>query len=172
MNAPIDRRPAPTWLLTMGALFFAFIAWRVVTLGMAEHLAPRNPAAALAWRNSDAEARLQELDLQAADHRYSAAQSESARAAIRSAPLDGRGYRMLANQVELRGDLPTAMSIYSIAANRGPRDLPTLGRLINYQLTRGNRAQALAYIDQSLRVQPELAPRMFPVVASVSAQDP
>jgi tetratricopeptide (TPR) repeat protein len=156
----------------MGALCVSFVAWRVLSLGMAEHFSHSNPAVALAWRSGDAEARLQELDLEAAAHRYSAAQSQSAQAAIRAAPLDGRGYRMLANQAELRGDLPSAMSLYSVAAKRGPRDLPTLGRLVQYQLKQGNRAQALAYVDQMLRVEPELAPRLFPLVASLSAQDP
>ena len=173
MNAPIKRPDVARWpILGVGALFFLWIAWRMLSLGMAQYLARSDPAAALAWRNGHAEAQLQQLDLESAQHRYSAAQSQGARAAIHSAPLDGRGYRMLANQAELHGDLPSAMSIYSIAAKRGPRDLPTLGRLIQYQLKQGNRAQALAYIDQVLRVQPELAPRMFPVVASVLAQDP
>jgi hypothetical protein len=173
MNAQIDRPPAATWgILAIGSLTVFFVAWRVLTLGMAEHLARSNPHAALVWRNSDAEARLRELDLESAQRRYSAAQSQSARAAIRSAPLDGRGYRMLANQAELRGDLPLAMSLYSIAANRGPRDLPTLGRLINYQLSRGNRAQALAYIDQVLRVQPEMSQRIYPVLMPLAAQYP
>jgi YD repeat-containing protein len=158
--------------LALGALFFAWIAWRVLTLGMAQNLSHSDPRAALAWRKGNAEALLQLLEVESSERRYSASRSETARAAIHAAPLDGRGYRMLANQFELRRDLPSAMSIYSIAAKRGPRDIPTLGRLIQYQLEHGNRAQALAYIDQVLRVQPETASRMFPVVASVVAKDP
>jgi tetratricopeptide (TPR) repeat protein len=173
MNVRTDlRTTSKRLILALAVLCLLWIAWRILTLGMAQYLSRSDPAAALAWRSGHAEALLQELDLESAQHRYSAVQRQNARAAIHAAPLDGRGYRMLANQAELRGDLPMAMSVYSIAARRGPRELPTLGRLIQYQLKQGNRAQALAYIDQVLRVEPETAPQMFPVVASILSQDP
>jgi hypothetical protein len=173
MNAPTDRSFTPKWLIVgIGALFFSWIAWRVFTLGMAQHYSRSSPVVALAWRKGDAEARIRELDRESVKRQYSAAQRQGARAAIHSAPLDGRGYRMLANQAELRGDLPLAMSLYSIATKRGPRDIPTLGRLIQYQLTQGNRAEALAYIDQVLRVEPQTSQRIFPVLGALSAQAP
>jgi tetratricopeptide (TPR) repeat protein len=173
MNARTDAYPVPRRLtLAVGALLLSWVAWRVFTLGMAEHYSRDSPDTALAWREGHAEALLQGLDREALAPHVSASQSEGARAAIRSAPLDGRGYRYLARQVELGGDLPDAMSLYSIASTRGPRDLPTLGRLVQYELKRRNYAQALAHIDQILRVEPELSKRLDPVLTALVAQDP
>ena len=173
MNARTSAHAGPRGLgVALGALLLSWVAWRVLTLGMAEQYSKDRPDIALDWRDAHAEALLQDLDREALTPRVSAAQSEGARAAIRSAPLDGRGYRFLARQVELGGDLPRAMSLYSIAATRGPRDLPTLGRLIEYELKGKNYAQALAHIDQVLRVEPELSKRLYPVLAALVAQDP
>ena len=97
--------------LGLGALLLALIAWRVLTLGMAEQLSRADPGAALRWRAGYAEAQLRQLELQARDSRGSAARRTSAQAAIRAAPLDGRGYRMLARQAELRGNMPVAVAI-------------------------------------------------------------
>src|SRR5204863_6110655 len=124
------------------------------------------------WRAGYAEAQLRQLELQATDRRHSAVQRTAAQAAIRAAPLDGRGYRMLARQAELRGEMPVAMALYSLAAERGPRDIPTQGWLIQYALARGDSAQALVHIDQALRVQPELASRLYPVLLALAARDP
>ena len=173
MNVRTDGHPSPKWLAPgLGALLFVFLAWRVLSLGIADYLSRDQPDAALAWRSGYADALFHQFDLQASEKRASEAQRRSARAAIRAAPLDGRGYRMLARQVELGGDLPGAMSLYSIAAQRGPRDLPTLGRLIQYELKGGNYTQALSHIDQVLRVEPEMAERIYPVLMALSAQDP
>jgi hypothetical protein len=168
-----DRLSSPTWAgLGLGGLLLSLIAWRVLTLGMAEHLSRADPDAALGWRAGYAEAQLRQLELRARQPRHSEAQRTGALAAIRSAPLDGRGYRMLARQAELRGEMPVAMALYSLAAKRGPRDLPTQGWLIKYSLAHGDSAQALVHIDQILRVQPEMASRMYPILMALAARDP
>jgi hypothetical protein len=153
-------------------LLLSLIAWRVLTLGMAEQLSRTDPGAALSWRPRYAEAQLRQLEGQARDRRLSAAQRAGAQAAIRSAPLDGRGYRMLARQAELRGENSVAMVLYSLAAKRGPRDLPTQGWLVQYALARGDNAEALVHIDQILRVQPEMASRLYPQLMALAARDP
>ena len=46
-------------LLVLALAVLAFIAWRVLSLGMADHYAVTDPERALAWRGDHPEARLQ-----------------------------------------------------------------------------------------------------------------
>jgi len=139
------------------AALLGFAAWRSLTLGLADHLSRSQPDAALAWRAAHPEAQLRRLDKQARGAVIPTGQEAAARAAIRAAPLDGRGYRLLAQQAELGGDSASARSLYSLAAARGPRDLPTLRWLAHDALARGDYARALGQIDLMLRLQPQLA---------------
>jgi tetratricopeptide (TPR) repeat protein len=150
------------------AALLGFAAWKSLTLGLADHLSRSQPDAALAWRAAHPEAQLRRLDKQARGADIPAGQEAGARAAIRAAPLDGRGYRLLAQQAELGGDLASARSLYSLAAARGPRDLPTLRWLANDALARRDYAQALAHIDLMLRLQPELAQFLYHALVGLS----
>jgi tetratricopeptide (TPR) repeat protein len=171
MNVPAKSRIFRLLVGLTAAALLAFVGWRVFTMGVAERLSRQYPAAALGWRSDHPEAQLRWIEKQS--HRRSAggiSQTSAARAAIRSSPLDGRGYRMLAEQAELRGDPNSAVAWYSLAAARGPRDLPSHRWLANYALTRGDYARALAHIDQMLRVQPELAQYIHPVLIAIAAR--
>jgi tetratricopeptide (TPR) repeat protein len=154
------------------AALLGFAAWRSLTLGLADHLSRSQPDAALAWRAAHPEAQLRRLDKQARGTVIPAGQEAAARAAIRAAPLDGRGYRLLAQQAELSGNLASARELYSLAAARGPRDLPTLRWLANDALARGDYARAIAHIDLMLRLQPELAQFLNRVLISLSSHAP
>ena len=50
-----DRPRTPWWLYPTFALL-AFVAWRVLTLGLADHWAESDPARALRWRGDHPEA--------------------------------------------------------------------------------------------------------------------
>jgi hypothetical protein len=158
--------------LVAAVLLLGWISWRILTLGVADYLSHSQPLAALEWRSTLAEALFRETELGFRARTTSASQAEHARLAIRSAPLDGRGYRLLARDAELRGIPGTTASLYSVAGARGPRDLPTLGWLSQHELIRGDNAAALAHLDQMLRVQPELSLRMNPVLLALAAQAP
>ena len=93
-----------------------------------------------------------------------------ARAAIRARPLDGRGYRLLAQSALVASDLQRAAALYALAGTRGPRDLQTQGWLVNHALTAGDYRMALSRLDQMLRIQPELSPQLFPVLTSLAGQ--
>src|SRR5207342_1524249 len=70
-----DRLPVATLLgFGLGALLLSLIAWRVLTLGMAEHLSRADPDAALRWRAGYAEAQLRQLERQVRDPQHPAAQ--------------------------------------------------------------------------------------------------
>ncbi len=62
------------------------------------------------------------------------------------------------------------MELYTLAAARGPRDLPSLGWLANQALAKGDNARAIGYLDQMLRVQPELSKRLYPPLLSLSVR--
>ena len=110
MNAQADNEGSGrVWLgLALAGLLLTWVAWRVLSLGAAGNLSSEDD------RSADPEA--------------------SSRAAIRAAPLDGRGYRQLAQRAELQGELPRATALFSLAAARGPRDLPSLGWLTRHAL--------------------------------------
>jgi tetratricopeptide (TPR) repeat protein len=154
------------------AVLLGFAAWRSLTLGLADHLSRSRPDAALAWRPAHPEAQLRRLDKQALGAVVPTGQEAAARAAIRAAPLDGRGYRLLAQQAERGGNLASARELYSLAAARGPRDLPTLRWLANDALARGDYARAIVHIDLMLRLQPELAQFLNRALIALSMHPP
>lgn len=98
------------------------------------------------------------------------ARARLSRAAIHAAPLDGRGYRMLAEAELSAGREPDAARLFAIAGDRGPRDIPTQRWLASRALKRGDYAGALSRFDQMLRVQPQLAPRLYPVLMALALQ--
>jgi hypothetical protein len=173
MNDPAEGTTARAWIaLCLTGLALAWIAWRVLTLGMAEHLARRDPGAALAWRAGNSEALLLRFGPQGDASIDPALQVATARAGIRAAPLDGRGYRLLAHQAELGQDLASAEKLYGLAAARGPRDVPSLSWMTNRALARGDYVHAFANIDQLLRVQPELLSKLTLVLISLVDKAP
>jgi len=168
MNAPAERSYRRIVVGLGLTLLLAFVAWRVLSLGLADHLSRQNPDAALVWRGTHPEAQLRRLEqgVEVAPNK----ENDAARSAIRSAPLDGRGYRMLAQQAELRGKLPIAAALYSLAATRSPRDLPSQRWLTKYALVHGDHASALRHIDQMLRMQPELHQFLFNLLVALAVQ--
>jgi hypothetical protein len=173
MHGQAERLPRRVWFgLGLAALLLAWVAWRVLTLGLADHLAKTDPGAALVWRAGQPEAQFRRGENQVRSGDTAAGHTAAARAAIRSAPLDGRGYRLLARQAETSGNLTAATTLYTLAAFRGPRDLPSLGWLTEHALARGDHARALTHIDRILRVQPELGTQLYPVLMALSAQEP
>lgn len=163
---PFSRSRA--WL-GLGCLLLIFIAWRVLTLGVAEFLARVEPDAALRWSSGNAEAQFQREERNSRLPLRARGAEARIRRAIRSAPLDGRGYRLLAVEAEKEGKLASASSFYALAAIRGPRDLPAAAWLARNALARGDSATALRHIDQMLRVQPELDRKLYLVLMAMAA---
>lgn len=168
MNLGSERRRS----MVTGIMLLALvgIGWRVLSLGMAEHFARTDPARSLSWNSGHPVA----LVLQAerlAEAGDDAGARDLARRALQANPLDGRGFRVLARLASKAGDVDGAARFYSMAVKRSPRDLPSHAWLFEYQLRAGRVAMALRHADQMLRVQPELADRLFPMLAEL-ASDP
>ena len=133
----------------------AFIAWRVLGLGMADHFARSDPERALAWRSDHPEALLQAALRHAAAKDWPAAQRDAERA-LRARPIDGRPLRVLAQVAEQGGDKARALVLYRQSARLAPRDLPTRVWLLQHALRQRDAVDAATQLDALLRLQPAL----------------
>lgn len=152
-------------VLTLALVLLGWVAWRVLSLGMADHLASSAPARALAWRDGHPLA-LVELALHGEGLPQAAA---LARSALSANPLEGRAYRALGVLADAQGNRPLAASLYEAAVARAPRDLPSRLWLERHYLGSGQLLPALRQLDLSLRVEPGLRARQFPILAGLAA---
>src|SRR5512135_411026 len=109
----------PTGIVVLAAALF--LAWRCISLGMADLLAPSDPAAATRWRAGHAAAQYDVAQADFLAHRDADA-IVRARLAVASDPLDGRAYRIAAAIAERAGDHVRAEQLFGLAERRAPRD--------------------------------------------------
>jgi hypothetical protein len=149
------------------ALAIAFAGWRALSLGVAERLARGDPATALRWLPGHAHAafRAAEQGLRSGDGEHATA---LARAALHGDPLDGRPYRVLAQEALVRGEQATARRLAETAVVRAPRDLPARLLLERDYLVNGRVADALRQAEMLLRVEPKSLPKQFPLLQSLA----
>jgi len=159
-----SRTPGRLLMLAVAAVLL-FVAWRVITLGLADHYSISDPARALAWRGDHPEALVREAERLALDPAQAAPAAETARAALRANPLDGRGYRILGS---LAADREQAVALHVHAAHRSPREVSSHAWLIEHFLVQGDYATALAHADLILRVSPRLAGNLMPVMLGLA----
>ena len=146
---PTGRRSSLPTPVAWGLIaVLGFVAWRVSFM---------DPAAFLTRAESAQDARS-----------TPAKRAGLARAAIHAAPLDSRPYRFLAEALLAQRRPADAARLFEVAAARGPRDLPSQTWLANRALARGDFPAALTRIDIILRVEPELGPKIFPVLAALA----
>lgn len=157
-------------LVAAVALLALFAGWRVFGLMQAEQSAKRAPEQALRWRADDPQALLVLAERQLARGDVVAAQA-TARRLLAQEPLQGVAYRVLAEAADRQGHREDALRLYRIAEHRAPRDLPTRAWLTQRYLEQGDFAQALAQVDRILRMSPQRAQGIHPVLVQL-AQDP
>lgn len=168
-NARVESvLPGRAMLLAVAAALLAFSAWTSLSIGVSDFLAASGSARAVSWNPANASARLQVEEAMAREHGVAADKLESIRTAIRGAPLDGRGYRLLARHAEQVGNRRKAAELYALAVQRGPRDLPSLAWLMDYEMSIGDYAAALTRIDRMLRIEPELAMKLESTLAAMA----
>lgn len=159
-------------VLVAGLLILLGIAgWRVVETLQADAALDRNdPGSALRWRPDNPQALLLQAEAKLAAQDLDAAE-QLARRQLHAAPVDGRGYRVLAQVAVARGQPDRARELFRIAVRRAPRDLPARGWLAQYALEQGRPAEALAQIDAVLTLSPAAGTRIYPVLVQL-AGDP
>ena len=144
-------------LLLLALALLIAIGWRVLTLGLADHYARRDPERALALRPDHPLALVVRAEQLAAAGQWPAA-ARLARKSLLGNPLQGRAYRLLARAAQADGDSTQAYALYRIAARRSPRDLPTRVWLFNHHLELGQAAAAMGDLDAILRARPQVIP--------------
>jgi hypothetical protein len=152
-------------LIAIAGMALLFSAWRVLSLGLADQFALRDPEAALAWRNSLPAAL---LVLAGREGTAAADVQALAKRALSVDPLSGRGYRLLGESAVARGDVDAALPMYALAVSRGPRDLRAQGWLLEHHLRTGNIQAALVHLDIVLRIDPSRIAPAIPVLVAIA----
>lgn len=164
-----SARPACLWL---AFALLAFAAWRVASLGLADHYAESHPERAVSWRGDHPEALLKAAEAAAREPARAGEAADLARRALRAAPLDGRPYRVLGQLAAAEGRTERAAELFTLAARRAPRDPIAQLWLLDHHLKSGRPAEALAHLDILLRIQPALFARFEPLLLQLAAAAP
>ena len=137
------------------------LAWRVLSLGMADHLAVDNPEKALFWRAGHPEALFRMAEKCVAEKKWHQANEYALKALIANR-LDGRALRVLAQVAEHEGEEKRAAGLFKSAVVLSPRDLPSHFWLLEYSLRNRQAKPAAVHIDALLRVAPGLMNVLLP----------
>ena len=153
------------------------MAGEMVRRTVAHRFEQSDPRLALAWEPADAAAwenlANQSLGVALASKspQTAAVALEVTRAAARRALADGplheAALRDLGIAANTSGDKASARAVMTRAALRGKRDVATYGWWLQQALTSGDAVGAVAHVDALLRSQPDLEPRLLPVIAAL-----
>ncbi|MFT3807401.1 hypothetical protein [Arenimonas sp.] len=155
------------WLPAAICLVLVFAGWRAFGIGMADWWSRQNPEAAMQWRPDHAEAALKAAEVAVYADPKSEAVARWSRAAISAYPLDGRGYRVLADAAGTAPNLGKVL--HEIAAERSPRDYMSQAWVINEALRTSDYSRAMAMLDRLLRTRPEIAHHLNPTLVSLAS---
>lgn len=145
----------------------AVLAWRVLSLGMADHLAVADPEKALFWRSSHPEALFRMAEKSVAGKQWPQAEQYALKA-LKANRLDGRALRVMAQVVEHRGDEKRAAELFNKAVALSPRDLPSHVWLLEHALRSRQAKPAAVHMDALLRVAPELGKVLLPQAVALA----
>ncbi len=157
------------WFAALSMFALLALGWRALTLGLAEHHLRGDPERALTWRGDHPDALGRRAE-QLAEARAWQEAAELARAALRSSPLQQRGYRVLARAAEAANDAQSAYTLYRIAGRHLPRDLPTRTWLFNHHIGAGDAVAAMHDLDLMLRARPQLIPALTEILVGVATR--
>lgn len=172
--APGEGARAPGaahWVVLALVLVLAAVAaHRVVAVAMSDHLATRDPDAALDWNPEHPDALVAQAR-SALDGGDTAAARQLARQALASAPLHGPAFSMLA-EISARAGDPDALELASAAVRRNPRDLRARIRLAEAAVGSADFDAAMAQFDVILRLAPAQRAALLPQLLAWSAHPP
>ncbi|MBM4221361.1 MAG: hypothetical protein FJ170_05375 [Gammaproteobacteria bacterium] len=144
------------------AVIAAVLAWRMLTINMAEYFArePGSEAAALKWAPHHPQALFAQGVASAARDAERAA--DELAAALRANPTNGPAYAALARLHEAAGDVPAAARAMETAAAMAPRRIDVQTEAAAFWMRRGDIARALLHWDVVLTFGTDLRARLFP----------
>lgn len=147
-----------------------FAGYRIVAMAQADYRARSHPTDALRWMPRHPQGLLALAERQLDEGRIQQAEV-TARRLLAVEPLEGRGFRILAEAAMRQGRCASGIALYKIAARRSPRDMRTLAWLTEYLLVAGHYAAALELIDRILRLSPKQHDTVLPILVRL-ASDP
>lgn len=150
-------------------VLLTFAGWRIAGQMQAERYAGVEPERSLRWRPQHPQAMLALARGQLDRGEHAAAQA-TARSLLAAEPLQGEAFRILAAVADHRQQPAQALALYRIAAHRAPRDAQAHAWLAQHYLQQGAYAPALAEIDRVLRMSPERAARVVPVLVEMARE--
>lgn len=149
----------------------AWLAWRIVILGMANQaaLVDHDPESALAWYENHPKAHL-DIGLRDLQSRPVAALPHL-RAAVDGNPAESRNYAALGQLMDRAGANEFARKAMETAAVMGPQRSDVQMDVTVYWMRHGKFPRALQHWNTVLRHQPGLRSRLFPYLLN-GAEDP
>jgi tetratricopeptide (TPR) repeat protein len=166
-NLSLRRPGALKW--TLAALAAAWLAWRIVSLGMASHHAEelKDPEAALAWDADHPGANLA-LGLRDGAKDPDAALAHL-QAAVAANPAEGRAYAALGRLLELRGEAERARVAMETASRMSPQRSDVQMEVAAYWMRQGDLARALGHWNTVLRYRRDQHAKLFPGLLQLAA---
>jgi tetratricopeptide (TPR) repeat protein len=152
----------------MALLLLTGIAWRVLSLGMADASMRSAPEQALQWRSKHSAALFLLAEQQAKNPASFEGAKKNALAALRAYPLEGKAYRVLGQIAEAEKKADLAFDLFQKAVRYSPRDLESHLWLLNYSLLTENSATAAQHLDSLLRMQIDLLPPLIPTIGGLA----
>ena len=161
-----------TALFLRSLLVFLMIAlaWRVVSLGMADAKSRSAPEQALQWRPKHSTALFFLAERQVKNPASFDAAKKNALAALQAYPFEGRAYRILAQLADAEKKSELALSLFQKAVRYSPRDLEAHLWLLNYSLRTENGVAAVHHLDKLLRMQIDLLPPLMVTIGGLAVQ--
>lgn len=153
------------------AVIGAWLAWRIVILGMANQavLVKHDPESALAWYADHPKAHL-DIALRDLQSRPEAALPHL-RAAVDGNPAESRNYAALGQLMDRAGANESARKAMETAAVMGPQRSDVQMDMTVYWVKQGDFSRALQHWNTVLRHQPAMRSRLFPYLLN-GAENP
>ena len=166
-----SAKSGPAFFLRLLLVFLLIaLAWRVLSLGMADAKSRSAPEQALQWRPKHSSALFFLAERQAKTPASFDAAKKNALAALRAYPFEGRAYRVLAQIADTEKKSELALALYQKAVRYSPRDLESHLWLLNYSLRTENGIAAVHHLDKLLRMQIDLLPPLMITIGGLAVQ--
>lgn len=150
-------------LFTMVALL---LAWRIVSVNVAQHLAADDNPAAASWN-----ANIPSILLMQAAQAVGSDPAKARRVALRAAwenPADGRAFLILALLWEQEGKPEMAKKAIAAVDFLTPRKPENQLQVANFWARQGDLARALPHWSVAMQTNPELTQKLFPELLHVA----
>lgn len=164
---PTEPRRGAAWAWLLLPLL-GLIAWRALSLGIADQRWRTEADVALAWRADHPRALLRRAEDLIDDPARAEEVAGLARRVLAMHPIDGRGHRVLGQLAQAAGDRDAALGHFLRAARTARRDVPTAAWLADWHLARGDFAEGLLHVDRLLRARPMIARRLQPALHALA----